>query len=226
MLSTPPSADTADTAATDTGRAAAASPLSPGSDAAPFARSLPWLLLVGGLTGLVAAFVLTIEKFALAADSAYVPSCSLNPVLNCGSVMGTAQASVFGFPNSLLGVAGFAVVAATGAGLLAGARFARWYWLGLQVGVTAAVVFVHWLIVQSLYVIGALCPYCMVVWAVTMPIFWYVTLRNLHHGTLARPVPAAVVTASGNHVLPLTVWVLGVAGLVAYRFWSYWSTLL
>ncbi|QHE72984.1 vitamin K epoxide reductase family protein [Rhodococcus sp. WAY2] len=200
MLSTPPSANPA---ATDTPKALAAAPPGPGGDAAPFSRSLPWLLLIGGLVGLAAAFVLTIEKFALAADSAYVPSCSLNPVLNCGSVMGTAQASVFGFPNSLLGIAGFAVVAATGAGLLAGARFARWYWLGLQVGVTAAVVFVHWLIVQSLYVIGALCPYCMAVWAVTVPIFWYVTLRNLHHGTLTRPVPAAVVTASGNGGSPL-----------------------
>ncbi|MEU2004624.1 vitamin K epoxide reductase family protein [Rhodococcus sp. NPDC019627] len=221
MLSTPPSADT-----DGAPHAVAVSQPSPGSDAAPFPRSLPWLLLVGGLIGLVAAFVLTIEKFAHAADSDYIPSCSLNPVLNCGSVMGTAQASVFGFPNSLLGIAGFGVVAATGAGLLAGARFDHWYWLGLQVGVTAAVVFVHWLIVQSLYVIGALCPYCMVVWAVTTPIFWYVTLRNLHHGTVTRPVPAAVVTASGNHVLPLTVWALSVAGLIAYRFWSYWSSLL
>ncbi|PRC62285.1 hypothetical protein C6A85_03910, partial [Mycobacterium sp. ITM-2017-0098] len=30
--------------------------------------------------------------------------------------------------------------------------------------------FVHWLIFQSLYRIGALCPYCMVVWAVTIPL--------------------------------------------------------
>ncbi|MGW0043164.1 vitamin K epoxide reductase family protein [Rhodococcus sp. NPDC003348] len=213
MRSTPPSAD-ADISGAEVG------------DSAPFDRALPWLLLVGGLTGLVAAFVLTVEKFALAADSNYIPSCSLNPVLNCGSVMSTAQASVFGFPNSLLGITGFAAVAATGAGLLAGARFARWYWLGLQVGVTAAVVFVHWLIAQSLYVIGALCPYCMVVWAVTVPIFWYVTLRNLHHGTFSRPVRAEVVAAGGNHLVPVTVWFLAVAALVIHRFYSYWSTLL
>ncbi|MFD4295423.1 vitamin K epoxide reductase family protein [Rhodococcus sp. NPDC058505] len=192
----------------------------------PFGRSLPWLLLLGGLTGLLASLVLTVEKFALAADSNYIPSCSLNPVLNCGSVMSTAQASAFGFPNSLLGIAGFAVATTTGAALLAGARFSRWYWLGLQAGVTAAVVFVHWLIAQSLFVIGALCPYCMVVWAATIPIFWYVTLRNLHHGVLGRPVRAEVVTAAGNHLVPLTVWFLAVTGLVVHRFYPYWSTLL
>ncbi|MBC2644843.1 MULTISPECIES: vitamin K epoxide reductase family protein [unclassified Rhodococcus (in: high G+C Gram-positive bacteria)] len=216
MLSTPPSADSP---------AVPAPHVEPG-DGVPFARSLPWLLLIGGIVGLAAAFVLTVEKFALAADATYIPSCSLNPVLNCGSVMATEQASVFGFPNSLLGIAGFAVVAVTGAGLLAGARFARWYWLGLQAGVTAAAVFVHWLIVQSLYVIGALCPYCMAVWAVTIPIFWYVTLRNLHHGTFTPPVRAAVVSAGGNHLLPVTVWVLGVAALVLHRFFSFWSSLL
>ncbi|MFD6060803.1 MULTISPECIES: vitamin K epoxide reductase family protein [Rhodococcus] len=198
--------------------------------AAPGVRSLervlPWLLLVGGLIGLFASFVLTVEKFALAADSSYVPTCSINPVLNCGSVMATEQAAVFGFPNSLLGIAGFAVVAAAGAALLAGARVARWFWLALQAGLAAAVVFVHWLIAQSLYVIGALCPYCMVVWAVTVPLFWYVTVRNLRTARPTSPVQRAAAAATVDHLVPVTVWVLALLGLIVYRFWPYWSGLL
>lgn len=58
----------------------------------------------------------------------------------------------------------------------------RWFWLGLQAGTTAAVVFIHWSIFQSLYRIDALCPYCMVVWVVTIPLFWYTTLHNLRAG--------------------------------------------
>jgi len=49
----------------------------------------------------------------------------------------------FAFPNPLLGVAGFPVVAATGAALLGGAPLAGWFWAALQVGVSAAVLFVH-----------------------------------------------------------------------------------
>ncbi|CCQ18055.1 MULTISPECIES: vitamin K epoxide reductase family protein [unclassified Rhodococcus (in: high G+C Gram-positive bacteria)] len=195
-----------------------------------FGRSLPWLLLVGGVTGLVAAFVLTVEKFALALDPDYAPTCSINPVLNCGSVMDTPQASAFGFPNSLLGIAGFAVVAAVGAALLAGAVFAQWFWGAVQVGVTAAAVFVHWLIAQSLYDIGALCPYCMAVWAVTVPIFWYVTLRNLDRArsksALGQWFRLWLDSLIRNHSLPLTVWFLVLIALIAQRFWSYWSTLL
>ncbi|MFB4294141.1 vitamin K epoxide reductase family protein [Nonomuraea sp. ATR24] len=196
--------------------------------AGPFPRLLPGLLLAGGLIGLLAAFVLAMEKIALLADPGYVPGCSLNPVLSCGSVMSTPQAAVFGFPNPLLGVAAFAVVAAVGAALLAGAAFRRWFWLGLQLGVTAGAVFVHWLIVQSLYEIGALCPYCMVVWSVTVPVFWYVSLHNLREGHLPVPGPVRrpVEALTDYHGVVLTVWFLTVITLIGARFWSYWSTLL
>ncbi|MEV0585700.1 vitamin K epoxide reductase family protein [Nonomuraea sp. NPDC050310] len=179
---------------------------------APFPRLLPWLLLSGGAIGLLASFVLSVEKIALLKNPGYVPSCSLNPVLSCGSIMRTWQAELFGFPNPLLGVAAFAVVTTVGAALLAGASLPRWFWYGLQTGVSLGFVLVHWLIYQSLYEIGALCPYCMVVWAVTAVLFWYVTLHNLRR--------------SGYHTVPIVLWFLAVVTLILVRFWSYWSTLL
>ena len=198
------------------------------AEAEPFARVLPWLLFVGGLVGTLAAFVLTVEKIALFNDSGYVPSCSLNPVLNCGSIMRTPQAEVFGFPNPLIGLVAFPVVAATGAALLAGARVGRWYWLGLQAVATLAVGFVGWLIFQSLYRIDALCPYCMVVWAVTIPVFWYVTLINLARGHLGASVRAHPATQAliRNHGVILTGVFVVVAALIAHRFWDYWSSLV
>jgi len=188
--------------------------LAPAGGSTPFPKLLPWLLLVGGAVGLTAAAVLTVEKIALLRDPAYVPSCSINPILSCGSVMTKPQAEAFGFPNPLLGIAGFAVVTTIGAALLAGASFRRWFWLGLQAGVTFGVVFVHWLIFQSLYRIQALCPYCMAVWAVTVPIFWYVTLRNLN-----------VAVATRYHSVALTIWTVVLLTLIGEQFWHYWKTL-
>ncbi|MDP9842983.1 vitamin K epoxide reductase family protein [Streptosporangium lutulentum] len=199
-----------------------------GAEDGPFRRSLPWLLLVGGAIGLGAAFTLAVEKIALLKDPSYVPSCSINPVLSCGSVMTTPQAEVFGFPNPLLGIAAFALVSTVGAALLAGARLGRWFWLGLQAGVTFGVVFVHWLVFQSLYVIGALCPYCMLVWTVTIPIFFYVTLHNLHRRHLPLPAGGRRVAEVlvGYHTVVVTVWFLSIVAVIGVRFWSYWSTLL
>jgi len=188
-------------------------------------RLLPWLLTGAGLIGLAASVTLTIEKIALLRDPDYVPSCSIDPVLSCGSIMRTAQAEVFGFPNPLLGIAGFAVVVTTGVVLLARASLPRWYWLGLQAGTTLGVVFVHWLIYQSLYEIGALCPYCMVVWAVTIPIFWYTTVHNLGHRHLRAP-QAAVNVLTAYHGLILTAWYLLIGIAVLAAFWDYWITLV
>lgn len=188
--------------------------LAPAGGGPPFPKLLPWLLLVGGAVGLTASAVLTVEKIALLRDPAYVPSCSINPILSCGSVMTKPQAEAFGFPNPLLGIAGFAVVTTIGAALLAGASFRRWFWLGLQAGVTFGVVFVHWLIFQSLYRVQALCPYCMAVWAVTVPIFWYVTLRNFN-----------VAVATRYHSVALTIWTVVLLTLIGEQFWHYWKTL-
>ena len=206
----------------------------PGSDVPVISRALPWVLVAGGLIGLVAAAALLVEKVRVLADPGHVPACSFNPVLSCGTVMVTPQAEVFGIPNPVIGVACFTVVTTVGAALLArtgtGADpgFRRWFWLGLQAGCVFGVVFVHWLIFQSLYRIGALCPYCVVVWAVTIPLFWYVTLHNLRSGHL--PVPAVARRPAGvlarNHTVVLTVWGLVIVGAVGQAFWSYWTTLL
>ncbi|PRY02578.1 vitamin K epoxide reductase family protein [Allonocardiopsis opalescens] len=176
-------------------------------------RFIPWLLAVGGAIGFTAAFILMYERIELLLDPDYVTSCTINAVLNCGNVMTSPQGEAFGFPNPLIGIGGFAIVTTIGMALLAKASFQRWYWLGMQAGMLFAVGFVHWLIFQTLYNIRALCPYCMVVWAVTIPMFWYVTVYNAERGHL--PLPKALVR---NHLPIVIVWLLGIAVLCLQAF--------
>lgn len=184
-------------------------------------RGMGWLLLATGSAGFAAAFTLAIEKFRLLSNPLYVPSCSFNEVLSCGSVMISDQAEVFGFPNPLLGIAGFSVVLASGAVLLTGGKLTKPYMIGLQAGLTAAVVFVCWLIFQTLYRIGAICPYCSVVWAATIPAFWYVTLHNLQFAPRGWWSGAADFSER-NHGIILTVWALVVVAMMYDRFWAPW----
>ncbi|MFI9491935.1 MULTISPECIES: vitamin K epoxide reductase family protein [Streptomyces] len=188
-------------------------------------RGFGLLLVVMASLGLAASFMITVDKFELLADPGFVPVCTLNPVLSCTDVMRSEQASVFGFPNPLIGLIGFSVVLATGAGLLAGARHRAWYWLGLNLGTLAGAVFCMWLMTQALYDIGALCLWCVLVWMVTVFLFWHTTLHNLRHGVL--PAPRALVAAALEFplVVPVT-WCLVVVTLTGTRFWSYWQTLL
>ncbi|MCV7300448.1 vitamin K epoxide reductase family protein [Mycobacterium barrassiae] len=197
-------------------------PASARSTGAAVGRPSAIWVLIAGVLGLAASVTLTVEKIEILINPDYVPTCSLNPVLSCGSVMITPQASVFGFPNSLIGIVSFTVVLVTGILAVAKVALPRWYWTGLAIGSLLGTVFVHWLAWQSLYNIGALCPYCMVVWAVTIPLF-----------VVATSIAAAPATSNGVvRVLHswrwslVALWFTAVILLILVRFWDYWSTLL
>jgi uncharacterized membrane protein len=183
--------------------------------------SAVWVLIAGVL-GLAAALTLTIEKIEILINPNYVPSCSINPVLSCGSVMVTKQASAFGFPNPLIGIVAFTVVVVTGVLAVAKVRLPRWYWAGLVIGTLLGVAFIHWLIFQSLYRIGALCPYCMVVWAVTIPLLVVVASIALQP-RLENGVGRFVYQWRWSFV---TLWFTALILMILVRFWNYWSTLI
>ncbi len=191
-------------------------------------QAIGYILTIGGSIGFLAAFTLTIEKIQMLKDPAFVPSCNLSPLLSCGSVMITDQASVFGFANSLIGITGFAVVVTIGMGLLAGAKYKRWFWLGLQAGTIFGIAFVHWLMYQSIFVIGKLCPYCMVVWSIMLPIFFYTTLYNLRVSNIktAGKLKQFSGFVQRHHGDILILWYLLIIGTILVRFWDYWQTLI
>lgn len=187
-------------------------------------RSTPWLLLFSGVIGLIAAFTLTQDKIAILSDPSYIPSCNINPVLSCGSVIVTEQASVFGFPNPIIGLISFSVIITLSVLLISRIVLPKWIWLGLNLGALAGMVFAGWLIFQSLYVIDALCPWCMVAWVGAILIFWITTAENAEAGRFTR---------SGNpgltsDILSSLRWVfigatfLVIMGLIFINWMDFW----
>lgn len=184
------------------------------------------VLLLGGLVGLAAAFDLTYERIASLIDPSHQISCDFNPVLSCGTVMNTWQASVFGFPNPMIGLAAFPLVVFMGALLLSKVSLPRWIALVFNLGTLGGFAFVSWLIYQSVYQIGVLCPWCMAVWAVVLPIFWCTTVRNLRTGAI--PVGDdwrdAIDDLLRYHWIGLVLLYAAVIMIVGTGFWDYWST--
>lgn len=142
------------------------------------------LLILLGAIGWFAAFTLTVEKFEALANPGAALGCDFSLLVQCSANLDSWQGSLLGFPNPILGLAGWVAPMAVGVALLAGARFDRWFRIAFNVGVAAALGFVIWLISQSVFVLGTLCPWCMLTWSVTIPLFWLVTLRNLREGVL------------------------------------------
>jgi uncharacterized membrane protein len=184
-----------------------------------------WWVLIAGAIGLFSSMTLTVEKIKILLNPSYVPSCNINPIVSCGSVMVTPQASILGFPNPLLGVVGFTVVVVTGVLAVTKVSLPQWYWVGLTAGILVGAAFVHWLIFQSLYRIGALCPYCMVVWAVTITLLVVVSSIAVRPLLESRHSTVAQVLFQWRWSI-VALWFTVVFLLIMVRFWNYWSTLL
>ena len=186
---------------------------------------LPYLLILVGIIGMIASFVLVYDKIHFLTDGSYRPSCNINPILSCGSIMKTEQASLFGVPNPIFGLIAFSMLLTFGFLLAGGAKVNRRVWIGAQILATAGIIFMHYLFFQGVFRINAICPWCFVVWMVTIPTFWYITVYNVREHNITLPARLSVYI-NKHHGDILLIWYVIILGILIQHFWYYWSTLL
>ncbi len=146
--------------------------------------------IVLGAIGWFASFELLNEYLHKLKNPDYVPNCNISVLVSCSDNMGSWQGSVLGFSNTIIGISAFVAPIAVGVALLAGARFSRWFWWLYQAGLFLGFCLISWLAFQSIFVLGRLCPWCMVIWTVTIPLFWITFLRAPAVGDVALSEPA------------------------------------
>lgn len=148
-------------------------------------------MLIGALLSLTAAFVLSVEAIHLAKDPNAVLSCNINAVISCGVVNSHPSAFLFGFPNSFLGLLAEPVVITVAIAGLAGVRFPRAFLFAAQIGYTLGLALAIWLFHMSYNVIGALCPWCLLVTLTTLFVWFAMTRYNIREGNLYLPKRAS-----------------------------------
>ncbi len=186
------------------------------------------LLLITASVGLIASFILMLDKIQLLKNPAVQLSCNFNPVVSCGSVITSKQAEAFGFANPVIGLVSFAVIITIAMGMFAGAKYKRWFWLGLQAGSIFGVLFITWLFYEAVYEIKALCPYCIVVWSMVIPIFVYTTRYNIieYNIKVHRTWQGVAKWFVENAWFIVALWYLAIFTAILTKFWYYWKTLI
>ncbi len=147
-------------------------------------------MLVGAILSLIASFVLSVEAIQLAEDPNATLACSVNIILNCATVAVHPTASLFGFPNSFLGLMAEPVVITVAVAGLAGIAFPRRFMFWAQIGYTLGFIFAIYLLFTSMFVIGALCPWCLLVTASTTFVWFSITRYNIRENNLYLPKKA------------------------------------
>lgn len=181
------------------------------------ARGLGIFMAVAGAIGALCAAILTVEKIHLLENPGEKLGCDICVFVACGGVVNTPEAAAFGFPNPIIGLIGFPVVITLGVLLASGSTLPRWVWAGLQGGVLFGIAFITWLQSQSIYDLRVLCPYCMVVWAVMIPLFVVVSAAALR-----ELAPHSFVTRLVNdwRALIIALWYLAVLAAIWFQFGS------
>ncbi len=179
-------------------------------------------MLVSACISLTASFVLSVDAIELARNPHANLSCNINQVISCGTVGISWQASLFGFPNAYLGMIAEPVVITIAVASLCKVKFPRGFMLGAQIVYTLGFIFAYWLFAQAMWVIGALCPWCLLVTLSTTLVFATLTHLNIRDDNLFLPRRLQSALKSGLRLgvdlLVVVLWLALVVGLVFAKY--------
>ncbi len=137
------------------------------------------LIVIFGICGFVASFVLIQNKLSYLANPDFVPSCSINPLLDCGIVMKSKWASLFGFPNMIIGLAEYPMAILTGL-FVTYNKTNNKYLMRFTLALSGIGLFINILLMYtSAILIQALCIWCIVSICSTAGVFFSLLDYNM-----------------------------------------------
>ena len=124
------------------------------------------VMLAASAAALFVSLMLSAETLQLARNPGVKLGCDVNAVVSCSTVAESWQAEFIkfaglSFPNAFFGIAAesvFVTIAVIG---LSKVVVPRWFALCTWLGGLAALAYAYWLFAQSMFVIRALCPWCL-----------------------------------------------------------------
>lgn len=139
--------------------------------------------IVAGALGGVVSFLLYLEYIGQLTGSDPLISCTWGVVVTCGPNLLSPAGNLLGFTNAILGLILFGGPVYAGVSALAATGGLRdWYWRVYGLFILGGFVLVHVFAWRSVFEFGSLCPWCMVVWVVTIPLFWFTLGWELREG--------------------------------------------
>lgn len=120
----------------------------------------------GSALSLLASLMLTLEAYWRALEPSKTFACDVNEKLSCSVVADSWQAQLLRLPdgpvpNAVLGIIAFTVLTVLGVVYACRFKAPSWFNWCFRAGVLVCLVFSTWLLQQSVFVIKAMCPWCL-----------------------------------------------------------------
>lgn len=185
-------------------------------------------LLLGGMIGLLASFILTLDKIKLLENPKFIPGCSLSPIITCTAAMSSAQATTFGVPNSMVGIVLFTALVVVSGSIVIGVQYSQRLLAVVAYTAAAGFLFTNYLILQSILVLHVVCPWCFTIWLSAPIILLGATMlyaQKSNDMTSKKLNRIASKTLQHSHQLIL-LWYVALFILLAVTFRDFFATLL
>ncbi len=190
-------------------------------------RLTAWALMVFSGVGMWASLALVLAEKKRLTHPELALKCDLNPLIGCGKWIGTWQNEVFfGISNSVFGVVGFFALAVLGIALLLGSTFSSRFWQLLSLATVFAGFWIIWFMYQAYWVKSTLCPYCFVVWLVSIPLIFILWARVLQAGHWGKKVEGAGRLLVRNRFLILGMIYFMLISFTVFWFWNEFQRIL
>ncbi|KAB1641147.1 vitamin K epoxide reductase family protein [Gulosibacter chungangensis] len=183
-------------------------------------RGLGWVLIVLGGIGLIASFSLTLEYLHALTEPDAELLCDISIFVTCQPAMMSSAGAVLGFPNIILGLVCFTIAVVTGVVLTTGAKLPSWYLVIFNIGLLGGAVLITYLQWFSGFQLRALCLWCMIIWAATIPLMTLTTVANLAQGRFGKGLAKPGQALTGWAWVIVVIWYLAVIGLVLAGMWD------
>lgn len=170
-----------------------------------------WTVVIASLAGVAFTGTQIVERITTLRDPDASLVCDVNAVLSCSNVLNAWQSSViFGIPNAFIGAVMFAILGTSGALMLLGNELNQRTLRALAGLAVFFVAFATWFMMQTAFVIGALCLWCI---AITTAIGVIAAVMTITAGQFGRV--GSILVRSGVLLWVWVGWWVVVAALVA-----------
>jgi uncharacterized membrane protein len=120
-----------------------------------------WPALIASLAGIGFTGTQIVERIAILKDPDSTLFCDVNSVMSCSNVLEAWQSSVIlGIPNAFIGAVMFSLFAATSLALVLGSYLSPAFLRSMNFLAVFFAAFATWFMIQTAFVIHALCLWC------------------------------------------------------------------
>jgi uncharacterized membrane protein len=181
---------------------------------------LAYIVIVSGLLGFYAAFTLLLNRIEYFKNPNFVPPCSINPWLDCGIVMKSKWASLYGFPNTIIGVATYPLAIMTGFMMLLNKENNRAFMIVNNIIAGFGLITNFVLLYISAYLIASLCPWCILAGIATSNIFFGILVYNINHNNIIFKNQAYLQAKIRGFwdIIPVIIYYIFMFAFVAFAF--------